>query len=241
MSDIVRKAFRFITQRVHTLDDTMGAPNNGINTIPALPHVLLTVDVWVRSLFSGEPCAIEKSRRITISWIAAALEVWLAGWRRSTIWIAAQDFADSAKMLYRSQFIYEQLRLKNPSWRLSESRTWEYSGPRLLTRVMLPNGSVFESLTGHDPNAFRQEGATVIRLEEAAHFPLLEDIMANAQRMCQPQPGMTPGMLVTISTPSDLPHWDRILREVDPSIEKPEEFQREDLPKVQAVISEILE
>lgn len=212
ISDIVFRAYDFLVEKVHTLDEVPGVPGGGITLIPYLAQVYIATDRWVRALLGGYPLFIEKSRRMVVSWTLAALELWLGGWRRSHIYVAAQDFADSAKMLYRTQFMYEQLRLRNPEWKLGNERTWEYRGSRQLSGVLLPNGSMFESLTGHDPNSFRQEGATVVRLEEAAFFPNFEDIMANARRMGQGRAGSPPGLIVVVSTPSDLPSWGRHLK-----------------------------
>lgn len=93
ISDIVFRAYDFLVEKVHTLDEVPGVPGGGITLIPYLAQVYIATDRWVRALLGGYPLFIEKSRRMVVSWTLAALELWLGGWRRSHIYVAAQHDA----------------------------------------------------------------------------------------------------------------------------------------------------
>jgi hypothetical protein len=137
---------------------------------------------------------------MVVSWTLRALELHQAGLRRSAFAIACQDFDDSAEMIWRVGFMYDDLRDRFPKWELPKMRQWRGGGPQRLTAVELQNGSSFSPLTGRDPNTFRQKGVTGVSLEECAHFVHLASVYANAATMCKGQPGSKSGLLTLIST-----------------------------------------
>ena len=137
---------------------------------------------------------------MVVSWTIRGLELHQAGLQRSSFYIACQDFEDSSEMIWRTAFLYKDLRMRFPDWHLQAPAEWKGKKPDRLDSLRLPNGSTFHPLTGRDPNTFRQTGATGVSLEECAFFPRLAEVVSNAKVMCQGRPGEKDGFMCLVST-----------------------------------------
>ncbi len=122
------------------------------------------------------------------------------GLRLSSQYICCQDFEDSAEMIGRAKFVYDQIRERNPEFKLPEAKAWRDKKPDQYQAVQLPNGSKFLPLTGRDPDTFRQKGAGGVRLEEAAMFVHFGACVSRAGAMVQGPAGKIQGHLHVVST-----------------------------------------
>lgn len=196
-------AYRFLTECVWTFNEA----NQLVELIPEKQYIEDLVHEWFANRLAGKPTIVKKVRRMIISWIMAGLGVYAGGSAPGSFYIAAQKYPKSAGMVWRRSFVYDEIRKRYPEWRLSASQTWLYSGPRALQRLLLPNGSVYEPLTGENPDDFRQEGATEVLCEEMAFWPRLSESWSNAIIMCAGKPGDIGGHPIAVSTVSANPMW----------------------------------
>lgn len=209
LNDSWESAWAFVKNECFTWNET----NSRIERIPDKEYLRYLTQCWWETMKSGRPLIIIKSRRMVVSWLLRALDLWDAGRRRADIYIAAQTYPRAARMVWRNLFIYEQLRKHRPNWELPAlipgEHYWRYQGPRVLTRILLPNNSMFECISGESPEAFRQEGASRVVLEELAFYPYVEEVYGNALTMCQGKGGLS-GHLVAVSTESMNYQWNNL-------------------------------
>ena len=204
-------AYRFVTECCWTKDDANVA--SPIQLIPAKSYIAWMVYEWWLSRKTGEPILLEKSRRMIATWLFAALDVWDAGLRGGVYCVAAQKYQNSAKLIYRRYFIYQQLRRRRPSWGLPSATKYHSGGPDQLKKLII-GGAIFEPLTGEDPDSFRQEGVTRVILDEFAFFPYPEKCFSNARVMVTPPPGVAiGGQVLGITTVNVTPSYLRMVKE----------------------------
>jgi hypothetical protein len=169
--------------------------------IPPHPYIRLTIDAWLKSYHDGVPLHIIKSRRLVISWLIAALEVWIAGIRGGSYVVTADTYESkngACGFIWRRKYIYDQLRAHHPHWGLGEAHGVGGGGPSQHMTVTLPNGATFEAVNSSG-GTFQGAGATSVLLEELSQYREVEHIVAQARIIVQGKSDAKSGMLVSIS------------------------------------------
>lgn len=202
-------AFKFLTSKCFTWNEA----EKEYQRIPSKEYVRLCCEAYVETYRAGVPLIVRKSRRIAVSWIFRSLDLWHAGLEKTTQFVAAQTFERSTAMIARMVTLWRQMQKRFPEMRLPRLidgvHLYRFRGPTMVQRIVLPNGSTFDALTGENPDSFRQEGATRVTCEEIAFWPYLEASWGNVLAMCMPsgRSGAQRGHAVAISTVQSSKPW----------------------------------
>lgn len=199
-NDDAESAYAFVIDLCRTYDPSVPAGQSPVRKFPDKPYLRYLVERYYQTLKIGKPLIVEKPRRMLVSWLLRALDVWDAGRRKGSFYVACQKYPDSARMVWRSWFIYEEIRKLKPEWNLLPAMLWRYEGAQTASKVEFPNGSIMVALTGTDPDSFRQEGATRVVLEEIAFWSGLASSWANALAMVKGSAGEVGGHVVGVTT-----------------------------------------
>ena len=197
---------------VHTYDEAT-AVDRPLPT--GIGYVSNIARQWFECVSTGTPMHIVKSRRLVVSWLIGACELWLSGVRPSRMMIAAETFEGtngSCGFVWRQAYMYKQLRARNPGWKLPEPTVLGGKSPVEAKSVTLPNGSV--CLAGNsDPDKFQGSGYNHIRLEELSKYKDAEAIIAQASINTEAPAGHVGGLVVSISNANRNAGW---LRDIAP-------------------------
>jgi phage FluMu gp28-like protein len=135
--------------------------SNPIRLIPQedyLTHYLIP-----KYLSDRRVLLVPKSRRMIVTWTACALDLHIALWTPSAqVYIASKDQTDSDKLVHRCKFLYDKLPVSLPK-PLMHPRMGK--GGHATRLDFAETGSSITALN-EDPNALRQEGATLLHIEE---------------------------------------------------------------------------
>ena len=155
----------FLTECCWTLDEE----TSEISQIPDLPHVRFFGDVWHLSRATGKTLLIEKSRRILVSWILSACELWSMGLKQEGRVVSGLNYAKTSQQVWRTAWLYRQARHRKFSkLRDCTPRGGSYTAQDVRS-VILPNGSMIQGLN-QESDTFQGSGYAGIRLEELSHF-----------------------------------------------------------------------
>jgi hypothetical protein len=196
-------AFAFLTQHCYTMDETVMPAR--VSPIPEKDYIRLWCHQAVECRKRGVTQCLIKSRRMVMSWVATAFDLWEAGLYGSGQYIVASRNMDmSAELLWRTVFMYNQIAIRNPGWGLAKLREKvdliRWKGAKSYQQVTLPNGSVYVALSGEAPDNMRQYPARRIRLEEIGTWTYPGYAYSTAQHMVQGRPGEIGGNITIIST-----------------------------------------
>lgn len=196
-------AFRFLTEHCYTMDETVMPAK--VSRIPAKEYIRIWCHQAVECRKRGVTHVLVKSRRMVMSWVATAFDLWEAGIFGSGQYIVASRNMDmSAELLWRTVFMYNQVAVRNPEWNLPKLKEKvdliRWKGAKSYQQVTLPNGSVYVALSGEAPDNMRQYPARRIRLEEIGTWTYPSYAYSTAQHMVQGRPGEVGGNITIIST-----------------------------------------
>lgn len=195
--------YYFLIDCCYTKDEVKagGDSQDVVRLIPPLPHVETFCYLWQTSRL----LTIVKSRRMICSWIACALELWLAIFTlEAHVAVIAQDQTGSEKFLARHVWLYNHLPELCPR---PDMKIWSgVSGdPR---RILFPEtGSTIEAFPG-SPDKIRGEGKTLIRCEEIAFWDKAEESWTAIMPVVQGG-----GRVVVISTPLANSWYSRLVQD----------------------------
>lgn len=160
----------FVFECCQTYDETDVSLENiaAMKRMPRLPHIEQVVYYWERARL----LALPKSRRMLVTWTLCCLDLHLAMYTpHAVIFIISSDQSKSDKLVSRIKFLYDHL----PSFLVkprAESRMGK-SGD--ITRLdFVETESRIEALP-QDPDKIRQEGATLLHIEEIAFWEWPEE------------------------------------------------------------------
>lgn len=202
-------AYKFLTQRCFTWNEA----EKEYQILPKKEYVYYCCEAYVETYKAGVPLIIKKSRRIAVSWVFRSLDLWHGGIEKTTQFVAGQTYERSTSMIARTITLWAQMRKRFPEMKLDRLvegvHLYRFKGPTMMQKVILPNGSSFDALTGENPESFRQEGATRVTCEEIAFWPYLEAAWGNVLAMCMPsaREGAQRGHAVAISTVKSSKPW----------------------------------
>ncbi len=164
---------------------------------------------WHYTRAIGKPLFIEKSRRLVVSWLLCALDVWDAGLRKCNIVQGGKDFEKASDFVWRCFYIYDELRKDYPHWRLQEAKTWGNPLSQHLDGLAFPNGSIVTPLNS-DGESFRGSGYTRVKLEELSSYRYVEQVVSQAKAVTQGPPGQIGGHLVGVCNAAPNPEWKKL-------------------------------
>ncbi len=158
--------FAFVTECCSTVEEVDTV--NPIKLIPPLPHIQELVRQWS----SHRLLCIVKSRRMLVTWTLCALDLHLALYTpHSAIYIVSNDQAKSNRLVGRCKFLFDHLPAELPTPQV-QVRKGVSGDPSILRFPEI--GSQIQGLPG-EPDKLRQEGATLLPLEELAFWQWPEE------------------------------------------------------------------
>ena len=176
-----------------------------IQNVPDLLFLKVYVYEWWYARKGGYMLVTLKCRRMMISWVARACELWAMGLRRTDEILVGEKLQQAAKHIWRIQFLYDFLRSKFLKWNLPKMEHLRYQGERELSTVSLPNGSRAVYANGED-STVRGDGTAIVTMEEAATYRYLSQILAQAKIITQGSAGSIGGFVNVITNQVD--NWD---------------------------------
>lgn len=214
--DTAEAAKKFVFDHVWTFEETSG------HTLKIPDHEFLAgvIDEWHRTKLTGEPLIIEKSRRLVVSWLLCALDVWDAGCRKGTFVQGGINYDKASDFVWRCYFIYEELRQRNPDWKLPPPQTWGNASKRRLDMLAFANGSIIEPLNSNG-ESFRGSGYARVKLEELSAYMYIGTVFSQAKAVTQGPPGSIGGHIVAVCNASTKEEW----QEMKPALHPTEKYQ----------------
>ena len=199
-SKVAECCFRFVTECCWTYNESDGS----IDLIPALEdgdyhYVRWVVNQYCTNSLEGGTLIIEKSRRLIMSWVASAIELFFMGLQREKNVIAGLNYSKSAEHVWRFYFLYNELRKRRPEFRLLPCSTMGGDvANQTLDKVILPNGSMVENLN-QEGGSFQGSGFSRVRMEEFSQFKRCSYMLAQAKIVTQGKADSPGGSVVIIS------------------------------------------
>mgnify|MGYP001614668221 FL=1 len=121
----------------------------------------------------------EKSRRMLISWVSRAFELWDMGLKRCDGLLIGEDLEAASKHIWRYDELLSLLKQKHPEWKLPAWTTHKYSGEKQLKSIQLANGSKVIYGNG-EARGIQGDGLAFVIAEEPSLYPYLLDVIAQA-------------------------------------------------------------
>jgi hypothetical protein len=180
--------FKFLTECCWTDNDA----DQTVELIPAKPYIEVLVREWHGCLSRRQDLVLEKSRRMIASWVFRGLELWQAGLKRGNWLLCDQDYAQSAKHVWRYHWLLAQMRNRHPEMRGLRHEPRGSLRARQLDMVVLPNGSTLSN-ANQDAGDLQGEGKTAIVLEEFSRYRDPARFWAQAHFLTQGKAGKTTG------------------------------------------------
>lgn len=153
--------YGFLTECCYTFDEVDA--DHPVKLIPPKPHI------WhmCQAFSQHRLCCFPKSRRMIVTWTLCALDLVTAMYTPySHIYIISSDQTKSDSLVGRVRFLYDNL----PDWLLKPTMTY-FKGEKGGIRVVnFPEQHSFVAGLPSDPEKIRQEGATLLHIEEMAFW-----------------------------------------------------------------------
>jgi hypothetical protein len=188
-----------------------------VDLIPKMQYIEQVARHWHACRTTSRALIIEKSRRMLLSWVLRACELWSLGLKTEKGLIAGLDFSKSEEHVWRIWWLYEQLRYQRPDFNLPRSQPREGNvGAQQLGQVLLPNGSLVEALNQDGLN-FQGSGFGWVTMEEFSHYRNCDYMFAQAIRVTQGKADSPGGHVVVVTNSSPNKAW-HALKATDPGI-----------------------
>ena len=198
-------AYRFVTEVVQTRLETTGQAV----PIPKKEYVRFLVWNWWMAKSGGEPFIVFKSRRLIISWIMCALDVWDVGIEPGDILDGGREYegkGGAKDFVWRSWFIYDDIQKRFPAWGLPNAITEGNTAKQGLDKLVFPNGAMFIAVNS-DRDSFQGGGAKRAKCEELSLYARVKAVWGQANIVCQGPPGEKGGHAVAIANASANREW----------------------------------
>ena len=216
-SDIVRAghphpglepALRFVTECCWTYNEADGSTE----LIPDMAYIRWFAHEWLCNRSDGGVLICEKSRRLIMSWVCRALELWSLGLRREKIVICGLNYTKSAEHVWRIAWLYRELAKRRPELGLRgcDTRGGNF-GAQEIEQVILPNGSLVENLNQMG-QSFQGSGYSGVVMEEFSQYAHPSYMYSQARRVTEGKPGSPGGYVVAITNAWPSLEWKEIKR-----------------------------
>ena len=165
----VEDRWAYLTECCWTEDEVgedtgeIGKGSGRVRLIPNKPHLYHLTRQWE----SERLLAVVKSRRMIVTWTLICLDLHMAMFSPySHIYIVSSDQANSDKLVGRCKFVYDKL----PTTCLKPSIVPTMGKMKNPTRLDFPETHSFIQGLPSSPDKMRQEGATLLHVEELAFW-----------------------------------------------------------------------
>jgi hypothetical protein len=173
-------AHRFVIECCWTWNEA----NQRVRLIPDKRYIREVVKEWHRAYISRTPLLLYKSRRMILSWVFRALELWVCGLGRADWMIVDQDYGNASKHTWRYWHYYQELRKRRPEMRLPAAMKYGSVEKKQLDQVILPNGSVMSN-SNMEAGKLQGTGMAGITLEELSRYRYPDGVWSQANLMVQ--------------------------------------------------------
>ena len=166
--EYAQSRYAFLTECCSTYDEVdMDHP---VKLLPAAAHVDFVVLCWEAS----DRVAFVKSRRMQVTWTLCGLDLHMAMFTRySRVYIISDDLMKSELLIERCHFLWQHLPTDKCVQPSCETRKGQ-SG-RGLAYIKFPElNSEINGVSGK-PSEMRQEGATLLHVEEFQNWQWAEE------------------------------------------------------------------
>lgn len=169
---------------------------------------------WLKQRSHGKALIVEKCRRMVVSWLFRALELWAMGCGRCDIMIVGESYISAAKHVWRLQSLYEDLCKRfgadSPEdWRLPSASAIHHQGEKTLAEFTLPNKSVCTAQNGM-ADKIQGEGISIICLEEMGTYRYLKSILGQASIIVKGEAGKVGGFVCGVTNACTKSEWQDI-------------------------------
>lgn len=200
--DTPEALWRFVTECCWTYNEA----DRAIELIPDHEYLQWLVHHWWNSRATGQELIIQKSRRMVVSWVIRACELWSLGMRRERGVVAGLNYPKAAEHVWRHAFMLRELKRRNPKIKIDHEERGGNFGTGQLDQVLLPNGSLVETLN-QEGESFQGSGYSWVCLEEFCLYRRVAYMRAQAKFVTQGAPGKPGGFVVSISNASPNKEW----------------------------------
>lgn len=191
---------------------TWNEANESFEPFPAEKYLEDLVHEAYECRASGEPIIIEKARRLLVSYLFCAIELFWLGVKRRNHLISHLVNENAEKELWRIWQLHESYRAKYPN--VKPILTHGNVNAKKLERLMFPNGSTVERHYD-DGSALRGTGVSYVRMEEASYYRHPSATYGQAKILLQGKPGEPGGLIVMINNSSPSKDWQSIKENID--------------------------
>lgn len=198
--------------RIAFLEDlcfTWNEADSETQQLPTKDYIRWYVWHWHDCKMRGQPLITEKSRRLILSWVSRCLELHDGGLRPGNYFVAMSDYKDSAEMLWRIWFLYEEIRARNPTWQLPDCTPYGSLLSKKLDSLVLPNGTIFNQMNS-EGESVRGSGTTAICCEELSSYPKAAEFWAQANIITQGSAKSVGGFCYALCNASPKEEWQEI-------------------------------
>lgn len=164
--------------------------------IPDLLYIYWTLSEWIECGQIGRHSLYWKPRRMVVSWLAAAFDIWDLLQNPGKVFVAAHAFDGdngSRAFVWRRWFVYDALQSRfcdpdspdySPEWNMPDPITEGKPITEELDYVILPNGAKIQALNS-EAKKFRGSGARRVWLEELNIYRHVHKIWGQAHQLTQ--------------------------------------------------------
>ncbi len=186
---------RFVFECCWTYNEADGSTE----LIPDHEYIRWFAGEWIANRATGGTLICEKSRRLIMSWVCRALELWAIGLGRQKLVICGLNYTKSAEHVWRIAWLYRQLISKRSEFGLAaaQERGGNF-GAQELEQVILPNGSLVENLN-QEGQSFQGSGYSGVVMEEFSQYDNPSYMYSQARRVTEGKPGQPGGFVVAIT------------------------------------------
>jgi hypothetical protein len=204
--DSPQALLRFVIECCFTYNEADGS----VEVIPDKSYVRRIVLKWWECRKTGRPLILEKSRRLIMSWVFRACELWSLGLRPEKGVICGLTYPKAAEHVWRLWWLYDQLGKRRPEFNLAPCTPREGNvGAQMLGQAIFPNASLAESLN-QQGESFQGSGYAWVAMEEFSLYMRPEYMYAQALRVTEGKPGQPGGHVSIITNASPNQAWQGI-------------------------------
>lgn len=185
-----------------------------VRKIPAHPYLEDIIDEWWATMETGQPLVIEKSRRLVVSWLLCALDVWDGITRQCNMVQGGIDYDKASEFVWRCYFVYQSAKngvdgQPGTLPMLPPLVKWGNPLAQRLDKLAFLNGTLIEPLNS-DGESFRGSGYTRVKLEELSAYRYPSQVWSQAMAVTMGVPGQKRGHIVAPCNARAHPEWQEI-------------------------------
>ncbi len=183
-----------------------------VQQIPDRKYIREYIQRWYENRTRKNAMVTEKCRRMLISWVARACELWDMGLGRCDGLLIGEDLGAAAKQMWRYYHLYTELQRRHKDWRLPQIQVHKFESDRMLKRVTLANKSTVTYANG-EASAIQGDGLAFVVMEEISLYPYATACLAQAKIVTQGEAGSRGGYVNAIcNAKADNDNWQSMKR-----------------------------